>query len=151
MTVTTTSRVEGADARPPLVERRYDDGESTYDAHVDAQGDVHIVVRGRGTMRGVHDMIDFFAAAEKAVSGRPTRIYYDLSSVRGVPLRAQLVFGKWFLAHRQFVRRAAIVGAGPVERRLAAAVCAIARIDKVRFFEREAEGRAWLLSEEGPA
>lgn len=147
--MSTTPQPEGRVA--PLLERHYEDGESAFDAHVDARGDVHLVVRGRGTMRGVHDMIDFFASAEQALSGRSTRIYYDLTNVRGVPLRAQLVFGKWFLAHRRFVRRAAIVGAGPVERRLAIAVCAIARLDKVRFFEREDDGRAWLLAEEGSA
>ncbi len=149
MTGTTPPRLEPtADA---LLERHYDDGESAYDARLDAAGDLHLTVRGRGTMGGMHDMMDFFAAAEKAVAGRPARVYYDLTHARGAPLRAQLVFGKWFFTRRKFVRRAAIVGAGPVERRLATAVCAFARIDRVRFFEQESEGRAWLFAEDGLA
>ena len=138
-------------AAAPLVECHYEDGQSAFDAHAGPTNDVHLVVRGRGTMAGVHAMLDFFAQAEKALGGESARIYYDLTEVRGVPLRSQLLFGKWFLNHRKFVRRAAIVGAGAFERRLASAVCAIAGIRNFRFFDLAPEARAWLFAEETPA
>jgi hypothetical protein len=131
--------------RAPVFERRYDDGEVAFHFTVDALRDAEMVVTGRGNMAGAHAMIGYLdeAVATLGLAGE-SRVYFDVSRVRGAPLRTQILFGKWFFKHRSLIGRAAVVGAGPFERRLAAAVCAFAGIRTFRFFETQGDARGWL-------
>jgi hypothetical protein len=131
---------------PPALERHYDDGEVSFDGRLDAGGDVQVTVRGHGNLPGARAMIAFLdEVASHLGGGRSARIHYDISRVHGAPLRAQILFAKWFVSHRRVVSRVAIVGAGPVERRVAA--IASAGFGNLRFFERDAEARAWLRAD----
>ena len=125
-----------------LFERRYDDGEVAFCFRVDEARDVEIAVTGRGNMPGAHAMI---ACLDEAVStlgiNGTSRVFFDVSRVRGAPLRTQFLFGKWLFGHRRLIGGAAIVGAGPWERRLATAVCTFAGLRSFRFFEAHPEAR----------
>jgi len=128
-----------------VLERSYQDDLVRFTVTLDGDDETVVVVRGKGSMPGAHAMLGYLDEAMARLSGaRPARFFFDVTGVRGAPLRSQLMFGKWFYRHRKQVTRGVVVGAGPVERRLATAVCSIAGVRNVRFFERAEEARAWL-------
>jgi hypothetical protein len=146
---------EGPSAEPaaaaegPLFERSYDDGEVSFTFTVDARHDVEIVVKGRGNMAGAVAML---AVLDEAVARfgaeREACLFFDVSRVRGAPLRSQFMFGKWLFRHRKAVRRAVVFGAAPWERRLATFACRLGGFHAFRFFDAHAElaARAWLIA-----
>jgi len=133
-----------AHAPPTVFARDYDDGTVRFTFCL--EGDrASVEVFGKGTLPGSEAMIGFLDEAVATVgAARPFQIYVDLSRVRGAPLRAQWLFGRWFVSHRKYIGAAAIAGAGPVERRIASAVCAMARFKTMRFFEHPVDARKWL-------
>ncbi len=140
-------------------QRDYDDGEVRFTIRVDAVShDTIVVVEGRGNLAGGTAMLACLdEIAARFGSKLSSRFSFDVSRVRGAPMRSQIQFGRWFFAHRHIVSGAAVIGAGPVERRLATAVCAVAGIRNFRFFTDHGEARAWLdlqpshAREPGPA
>ena len=124
-------------------ERRYDDGNSQFTLTYDTR--VEMCFWGKGTMAGAHALLKFLDEVSLLVEpGCPADTVADLSSLSGSPLRAQFLLGRWLLTHREQVRRVAIVGARPWERRLATAVMKIARFKMARFFVSHEEAEAWL-------
>lgn len=128
-----------------LVSRRYDDDKVAISFEIDADHNTTVVVRGDGTLGGARAMLGYLDDAVRELG--PTfhsRVFFDLSESRGAPLRAQFMFGKWLLGHKAMIARGVVVGARPLERRIAAAAVRIAGLSNVRFFERADEARAWL-------
>lgn len=134
-----------ATPRAALVERDYDDGAARWRGRLDSGHRLDVHVTGKGTMPGAHAMVAFLDEVVAALGeGGTARFHYDITGVRGAPLRAQLLFGRWFMRHRAIVERGAIVSTSAFERGFASAVCGIAGVRNVRFFERDADARAWL-------
>lgn len=135
-------------APPLLVSRRYDDGKVAISFEIDADHNTTVVVVGDGTLGGARAMLGYLDDAVRELGPTfHTRVYFDLSESRGAPLRAQFMFGKWLLGHKRMIARGVVVGARPVERRLAAAAVRIAGLSNVRFFEDGEAARAWLHAE----
>jgi hypothetical protein len=147
---------EGASAEPapaaaaPLFERTYDDGEVSFTFTVDAAHDVEIVVKGKGNMAGALRMLEILdEAVARFGTGRSSSLVFDVSRVRGAPLRSQYLFGKWLFRHRKVVRRAAVFGAAPWERRLATFACRLGGFHAFHFFDEHdrEKARRWLHGE----
>ena len=68
----------------------------------------------------------------------------DLRELHGVPIRSQFMLGKWLFGNKQRFARIAVFGGRAWEMRLARAIMTIAGMDRVGFFNTEAEATGWL-------
>ena len=60
------------------------------------------------------------------------------------PLLSQIRIGKWLLQNKKKTGRIAIIGAQPLEEKIAKAIMKIASIDRIAFFPTQSAAVAWL-------
>ena len=93
---------------------------------------------------------EFLKMADEAIAffgpEYKTKITADLRSLRGAPLRSQVLLGKWLLKNKRYVERIAVFGGKRVEMAIAKAVMKIARMTHVGFFNDELSARTFIRS-----
>ena len=133
---------------PVAFRRDYDDGEVAYTFQVTESDEAFVVVSGKGNMPGAHKMVADLNDAVETLGERTVKIWFDVSQNKGAPMRSQFLFAKWFFANRKVVGKGAVVGAGPIERRMASFVCSFAGFKNIKFFEHAADAQRWLYAED---
>jgi hypothetical protein len=130
-----------------LFERHWAQGGARVDFHVDEQMYSLVVFSGKGSMDGARE---FLKMADEAIGffgpEYKTKITADLRSLRGAPLRSQVLLGKWLLKNKRYVERIAVFGGKRVEMAIAKAVMKIARMTHVGFFNDELSARTFIRS-----
>lgn len=102
---------------------------------------------GKGGMDITHALIAMLEEVAAMVPGQEPKLraIVNLGDLKGSPLRAQLLLGKWLFTRKDVAKKIAIYGGNPVEVKFTKAVMAIARMDRVGFFATEDEARRWLM------
>ncbi len=104
-----------------------------------------VLLEGTGSVEGARVLCECLEAMLDAFPDSPPgRVAVDLAGMRKTPLRAQFIIGRWLLAHRERVERVAVFEGQPIEMKIARAVMAIARMKDVGFFDRRADGLAFV-------
>ncbi len=135
----------GVDDDRLVLDRSYDDGTASFRFRADADAMARLDVAGRGSMessRALIEALDEFLVLAPDMG--PTDLLVDLREATGGPVRAQFLFGKWVMRHKRALRRAAIVGANALERRVTVGVTTIGRIKLFRFFKEPESALTWL-------
>jgi hypothetical protein len=130
-----------------LFERHWAQGGARVDFHVDEKMYSLVVFSGKGSMDGARE---FLKMADEAIAffgpDYKTKITADLQSLRGAPLRSQVLLGKWLLKNKRYVERIAVFGGKRIEMAIAKAVMKIARMTHVGFFNDASSARTFIRS-----
>jgi len=113
---------------------------------VDAQKRGIMRSHGQGTLEGAHAAIAALEAIFEALGG-PLGFtgLVDLRQLKGSPMRAQFVLGRWLHQRRNAFDRVAVYGGRPFEMKMARAVARIAGMKgSVGFFNEEDEARRFV-------
>jgi hypothetical protein len=100
---------------------------------------------GKGTNDGTRVMMRYFdevigrMGAASQVCG-----LMDLRQLSKSPILSQVMLGKWLLKNKDRVKKIAIFGAKPWERRISKAIMKLARMERADFFKSEPDAMAWL-------
>ena len=131
---------------PIRYSNRYDDpGFGWFTVVLDADRVLHTTINGKGTVPGtrallaMYDEVAALREADEQVDG-----LMDLTGLSKTPLRAQAIMAKWLILHRHEIKRVALFGARPWERKIAQAVLKVARFDRAAFFKTRDEAARWL-------
>ena len=93
---------------------------------------------GKGTMDGTRAFIAALDEGRDAVADAGmVRALIDLRQLEGVPLRAQLMLGKWLRSNKDRFNAIAVFGGKPWEMKFVKAVTKIAGFTNVGFYEGE--------------
>jgi hypothetical protein len=129
-----------------LFHRSLEGDNGGYDLRLCEGWHVSLKMWGRGTVGHVERLIedlDDLDRAFPAAPGMDTAI--DLTGAEHAPLRVQLMLGKWLFKKRHRVNKMAVYGGPPLPMKIARAVCTIARMEQVGFFERHDDALHFLV------
>lgn len=102
---------------------------------------------GKGSMAGTKAFIASLNEGQAQLGdANDVRTIIDLSNLRGVPVRAQLLLGKWLLANKQYFHCIAVFGGKPWEMNFARTVAKIARFRNIGFYPDEEHSLSYLNS-----
>jgi hypothetical protein len=103
-------------------------------------------VFGKGTVEGTKNIIHSFEELFAMVGpGNKVKVLVDMGKMKGAPLRAQALLGRWLVKTRSRVSLAAVFGGRSLEVKVARTVTRVAGlIDKVAFLDSETEAIAFL-------
>ena len=134
------------DEKELIFEARQETADAWYSLSVRADYRCFLVLSGKGTMEGARAIVEMLDRAEIELGDDIPLILgaIDLSLLRGGPLRAQSVLGRWLLGHRHKFKRIAIFEGRPFEMKLGRLTMKVARFHKVGFFDRRDDALRWL-------
>tara|TARA_R110002096_G_scaffold16898_12_gene58086 strand:- start:27360 stop:27782 length:423 start_codon:yes stop_codon:yes gene_type:complete len=130
-----------------LYETTWEQGDDSFRMSLDENHCAMVRFHGKGSMAGTKA---FIAALDEgqAVVGETNdvRAVIDLSDLSGVPLRAQVLLGKWLLANKHHFHSIAVFGGKAWEMNFARAVAKIARFKNIGFFADEDSSLRYINS-----
>src|SRR5690606_27655440 len=102
---------------------------------------------GHGSVAHVERLVSDLDDLDREVAGAPPMdALIDLTGAEHAPLRVQLILGKWLFKKRHRVHRMAVYGGPPLPMKIARAVCTIARMEQVGFFEGRSDALGFVAS-----
>lgn len=128
-----------------LFERDWQEGGARFRMSIDKNHCAVVRFYGKGTMAGTRAFLASLDEGRAQLGdANDVRAMIDLSSLDGVPLRAQLSLGKWLLANKQHFHCIAVYGGKAWEMNFARAVAKIARFKNIGFYEDEERSLSYL-------
>ncbi len=130
-----------------LFENTWEEGSSRFRMSIDENHCAVVRFDGKGTMEGTKAFIASLDEGRAQIGdANDVRAIIDLSKLQGVPLRAQLMLGKWLLANKEQFYCIAVFGGKAWEMNFARAVAKIARFKNIGFYDDEARSLSYLNS-----
>ncbi|MBL4633002.1 MAG: STAS/SEC14 domain-containing protein [Kofleriaceae bacterium] len=130
-----------------LFEKTWEGEGSRFRMSIDVNHYAVVRFHGKGSMAGTKAFVATLDEGHARL-GDPNdvRAMLDLSCLHGVPLRAQLLLGKWLLANKEHFHCIAVFGGKTWEMNFARAVAKIARFKNIGFYDDEAPSLTYLNS-----
>ena len=130
---------------PTLFHRALESETSGYDLRLSEGWHVTLTMWGRGSVDHVERLLEHLDELDRDYADAPAlAAAIDLSGAIHAPLRVQLMLGKWLFKKRHRVQKMAVFGGPPLPMKIARAVCSIARMEQVGFFEGREGALAFL-------
>jgi hypothetical protein len=133
---------------PILFERAHQSDDAGYELRLCEGWEIVLKMWGRGSVPHAHRLVGDLDDLDRAFpTSPPIHAAIDLSGAVHAPLRVQMMLGKWLFQKRHRVRKMAVFGGPPLPMKIARAVCAIARMEHVAFFDAHDEALRFLVVE----
>jgi hypothetical protein len=129
-----------------LFHRSLEGDTAGYDLRLCEGWEVSLRMWGRGSVAHVARLIDDLDDLDRAFPDAPPMgTSIDLSGAEHAPLRVQMMLGKWLFKKRHRVGKMAVFGGPPLPMKIARAVCTIARMEQVAFFDAHDDALRFLV------
>ena len=128
-----------------LYEKIYKDEKIFIEASMDFSYHMNFRFTGRGSSKSVVVFIDMLTKMhEKIPVGETADSVLDCLEYGRTPLLSQIRIGKWLLQNQQKTGRISIVGAKPLEVKIAKAIMRMTSINRIGFFATNQAAHDWL-------
>jgi hypothetical protein len=123
-----------------LLQENYKDQNVHFTLSLAETGLLHVSFTGKGSNPGTRRFISLVEEGIAIEGTGSLQVLMDMRELTSVPLRSQVMMGKWLMAIKGRLGKVAVVGGGSVARGLART----AGMKQVRFFQGIAEAEEWL-------
>ena len=122
------------------LQEEYRDKHVSFTLSLSGDSRLSAVFTGKGSNPGTRRFIELVEKGIGIVGEGNLRVLMDMQQLGSVPIRSQMMMGKWLLSVKSRIGKVAVVGGGSLARTLSKS----AGMEQVRFFEQRNEAVGWL-------